>query len=129
MWLSRDERRESDFLSFLRVKKVRLRYQDSNLLKEAQMFGYDGKINFPSSHFIHNLEFFKPTLRRRRRRPEIGRQLVAVCVHVLSAATANRRLIKFRTISCSLQLQFIRRESISMILAVTNSVFELFYVI
>lgn len=72
------------------------------------MFGYDGKINFPSSHFIHNLEFFKSNRRQRRHRPEIGRQMVAVCVHVLSATeTANRRLIKFRTNLCSLQLQFV----------------------
>lgn len=44
MWLSR-ERRESGW------EKVRLRYRGSNLLKEIQMFGYDGKINFTSSHF------------------------------------------------------------------------------
>lgn len=54
MWLSR-EREKKAFFFPLRVKKVRLRYQDSsNLLKETQMFGYDGKINFPLSHFLHN---------------------------------------------------------------------------
>lgn len=40
------------------------------------MFGYDGKINFPSSHFIHNFEFFKLRVWWRGR-PEIGRQLEA----------------------------------------------------